>query len=112
MSRIKSNSKFIGVTILAILVALALVDGSSLNLSSNWIPFLGRFHPVLLHLPIGLFVGVVLLEFYVMVRPVSRVPEKIHFLLSAAFYTTVISAVFGFFLSLATVTFGVAVVCL
>ncbi len=99
MARIITNSKFIGITILAILVALALVDGSSLNLSSNWIPFLGRFHPVLLHLPIGLFVGVVLLEFYVKVRPVSRVPQKIHFLLSAAFYTTVVSAVFGFFLS-------------
>lgn len=91
--------KLVGFIVLLILVALSLLDGSTLNLSTKWVPFLGRFHPVLLHLPIGLFAGVVLLEVYLMVRPVSRVPEKIHFLLTAAFYTTVVSALFGIFLS-------------
>jgi uncharacterized membrane protein len=93
------SSKLTSIVFLAILVVLSFVDGSSLNLSSNWIPFLGRFHPVLLHLPIGIFAGVVLLEFYAIVRPVSRVPEKIHVLLTAAFYTTVITAFLGIFLS-------------
>jgi uncharacterized membrane protein len=92
-------SKFTGAIVLLVLVVLSLVDGTSLDLTSRWVPFFGRFHPVLLHLPIGLFAGVVLLEIYVMLRPVSRVPEKIHFLLTAAFYTTVVSALFGIFLS-------------
>jgi uncharacterized membrane protein/mono/diheme cytochrome c family protein len=92
-------SKLASIVFLLILVGLSFVDGSSLNLSSNWIPFLGRFHPVLLHLPIGIFAGVVLLELYAFARPVSRVPEKIHFLLTAAFYSTVVTAFFGIFLS-------------
>ena len=95
----KRFSNLIGAIVLVLLVGLSLLDGTSFDLASNWIPFLGRFHPVLLHLPIGLFAGVVLLELYVMVRPVSRVPEKIHFLLTAAYYTTVVSALFGIFLS-------------
>lgn len=91
--------KLSGILVLLILVVLSLVDGTNLNLTSNWVPFLGRLHPVLLHLPIGIFAAVVLLEVYLFFRPVSRVPEKIHFLLSAAFYTTVFSALFGIFLS-------------
>ena len=92
-------SRLPAVSVLILLLALSLFDGTSLNIASKWIPFLGRFHPVLLHLPIGLFAAVVLLELYVLVRPVSRIPEKIHFLLTACFYTTAISAVFGVFLS-------------
>ncbi|MCB1121637.1 MAG: hypothetical protein KJT03_08820 [Verrucomicrobiae bacterium] len=92
-------SKIFGFLVLAILVYLATIDGVALDITSRWIAFLGRFHPVLLHLPIGLFAGVVLLEIYLFVKPVSRVPEKIHFLLTAAFYTTVFSALFGIFLS-------------
>tara|TARA_Y100000588_G_scaffold368268_1_gene435956 strand:- start:113 stop:1918 length:1806 start_codon:yes stop_codon:yes gene_type:complete len=88
-----------GPILLAILVILSLIDGTAMGLVSKWVPFLGRFHPVLLHLPIGLFAGVVLLEIYLFLRPVSRVPEKIHFLLAATFYTTVFSALFGIFLS-------------
>lgn len=95
----KLLSKLSGVLVLLILVVLSLVDVDGLDLTSKWVPFLGRFHPVLLHLPIGIFAAVVLLEAYLFVKPVSRVPEKIHFLLSAAFYSTVFSALFGIFLS-------------
>ena len=92
-------SRLLAVSILILLLALSLFDGTSLNIASKWIPFLGRFHPVLLHLPIGLFAAVVLLELFVLVRPVARIPEKIHILLTASFYTTAISAFFGVFLS-------------
>ena len=90
---------FAGVIVLIVLVLLSLMDGVGLGLTTKWVPFLGRFHPVLLHLPIGLFAGVVLLEVYLLIGSVSRVPEKIHFLLTAAFYTTALSALFGIFLS-------------
>ena len=95
----KFLTKLSGVLVLLILVVLSLIEGTNLDLTSKWVPFLGRFHPVLLHLPIGIFAAVVLLEAYLFIRPVSRVPEKIHFLLSAAFYTTVFSSLFGIFLS-------------
>lgn len=92
-------SRVPAVSILILLLVISLIDGTSLNITSKWIPFLGRFHPVLLHLPIGLFAAVVLLELFVLVRPVSRIPQKIHLLLTACFYTTALSAVFGVFLS-------------
>lgn len=92
-------SRILAVFVLILLLVLSLIDGTSLNIASKWIPFLGRFHPVLLHLPIGLFAAVVLLELFVLIRPVSRIPEKIHFLLTACFYTTALSAIFGVFLS-------------
>jgi uncharacterized membrane protein len=95
----KLFSKLFGLTVLLILVVLSLVDGVAMDVTSQWIAFLGRFHPVLLHLPIGLFAGVVLLEVYLFLKPVSRAPDKIHFLLTAAFYATVFSALFGIFLS-------------
>ena len=88
-----------GVIILLVLVALSLIDGAPLGISTKWVPFFGRFHPVLLHLPIGLFAGVVLLEVYLFVNPDKRVPEKIKFLLDAAYFATVLTALFGIFLS-------------
>ena len=91
--------KLIGIIVLLILVILALVDANGVNITSNWIRFFGRFHPVLLHLPIGIFAGVVLLEGYLFFQPVSRAPEKIRFLLRASFVATAVSALFGVFLS-------------
>ncbi|MDA0346290.1 MAG: hypothetical protein O3C43_03055 [Verrucomicrobia bacterium] len=91
--------KLIGIIVLLILVILSLIDASSVNITSNWVRFLGRFHPVLLHLPIGIFAGVVLLELYLFFQPVSRAPEKIRFLLRASFIATAFSALFGVFLS-------------
>ncbi len=91
--------KLVGLIILLILVVLSLVDPGAVSVSTKWIPFLGRFHPVLLHLPIGMFAAVVLLEIYAWFRPVSQVAEKVGFLLAVSFYATVFSALFGIFLS-------------
>lgn len=91
--------KLIGLIILLILVVLSFVDPNSVNVSTKWIPFMGRFHPVILHLPIGMFAAVVFLEIYAWIRPVSQVAEKVGFLLAVSFYATVFSALFGIFLS-------------
>ena len=95
----KQLFKLTGILLLAVLVALSLLDGSSFTIDSKWITFLGRFHPVLLHLPIGLFAGVVLLEIYMLVRPGNGISDKIGFLLNVSFYATVFSALFGIFIS-------------
>lgn len=91
--------KLIGILVVIILAGLALVDANSVNIASNWVRFFGRFHPVLLHLPIGIFAGVVLLEIYLFIQPVSGSSGKIRFLLRASFIATAISALFGVFLS-------------
>jgi uncharacterized membrane protein len=91
--------KLICILVLIILVILSLIDANSVTISSNWVRYFGRFHPVLLHLPIGIFAGVVLLEVYLYFQPVSRAPEKIRFLLRASFIATAFSSLFGVFLS-------------
>jgi uncharacterized membrane protein/YHS domain-containing protein len=39
------------------------------NLTSSWLQVLGRLHPLVLHLPIGLIVGLAIFEFASMFRP-------------------------------------------
>ena len=88
-----------GLIIVIALVGLSLIDGSSMTGASQWLPFLGRFHPVVLHLPIGLFAGAVLLELIGFVRPMSRKRENVQILLNFSFITAVFASLFGIFLS-------------
>ncbi len=88
-----------GFIVLLILVGLSLIDGSGLWDFSDWLPFLGRFHPVVLHLPIGLFAGAVLLEVISFVRPLARKRENVQILLNASFISAVFASLFGIFLS-------------
>lgn len=48
-----------GVSLLIVLLGFGL--SQSANASSGWLAYLGRFHPVVLHLPIGLLAGYLLL---------------------------------------------------
>ena len=95
----KLLSKLSGVLVLLLLVILSLVKVENMEITTDWVPFLGRFHIVLLHLPIGIFAAVVLLEVYLFIKPVERASEKVHFLLTVSFYTTIFVALFGIFLS-------------
>lgn len=88
-----------GIATIAGLVAMPLLaqlpEGGSATLS-QWEKFLGRFHPVVLHLPIGILVLVLLLEFGKLFRR-----DKGSSTLAAAFFlaaSSVVAAVFGFLL--------------
>jgi uncharacterized membrane protein len=64
---------------------------------ADWLQFLGRFHPLLVHLPIGLIVLLPLLEFAGMRRQSLR--EAAGFVLQTALATCVLAIIFGLLLA-------------
>ena len=64
---------------------------------ADWMQFLGRFHPLLVHLPIGFIVLLPLLEFAGLKRHAMR--EAAAFVLWAAFASCVLAIVFGLLLA-------------
>lgn len=64
---------------------------------ADWLQFLGRFHPTLLHLPIGMIVLVPVLETAGMKRPALR--EAADFVLRAAFALALPTLALGYMLA-------------
>ncbi len=64
------------------------------------IAFFGRFHPLVLHLPIGFIVAAALLQFFSTRKDMAVYRLAANFVLSIGALTAVVSAVFGYFLSL------------
>jgi uncharacterized membrane protein/mono/diheme cytochrome c family protein len=64
---------------------------------ADWLQFLGRFHPLLVHLPIGLIVLLPLLEFAGTRRQSLR--EAAGFVLQVALTTCILSIIFGLLLA-------------
>jgi uncharacterized membrane protein/mono/diheme cytochrome c family protein len=64
---------------------------------ADWQQFLGRFHPLVVHLPIGLLVLVPLLEFAGAFRPALR--EAAAFVLGLAFAASLLALTLGFLLA-------------
>ena len=89
-----------GLAVLLLSVALLLMpwlvklDGKP---HANWQQFLGRFHPLAVHLPIGLLVLVPALEIAGVWRPALR--EAVAFVLSLAFITSLGSLMLGYLLA-------------
>jgi uncharacterized membrane protein/mono/diheme cytochrome c family protein len=70
------------------------LDGRS---HADWLQFLGRFHPLVVHLPIGLILLLPLLELAGTRRPALR--EAAGFVLQIALVTCVAAIFFGFMLA-------------
>ncbi len=64
---------------------------------ADWLQFLGRFHPLLVHLPIGMLVLLPFLEFAGTTRPGLR--EAAGFVLHLTLATGAIALVFGILLA-------------
>jgi mono/diheme cytochrome c family protein len=79
---------------LVLLAATVKLDG---KVHANWQQFLGRFHPLAVHLPIGLIVLVPVLEIAGAVRPPLR--EAAAFLLPLAFAACLGSLLLGYLLA-------------
>lgn len=62
---------------------------------SEWIFFFGRFHPVVLHLPIGLFAAVMLLEAFQFVRKSQILEPAVKILLAGFALSSVPTVAFG-----------------
>ena len=74
---------------------------------ADWLQFLGRFHPLLVHLPIGLIVLLPLLEFAGTRRESLR--ESAGFVLQLALATCVLAIVFGLLLAYGSGEIGTTV---
>src|SRR6478672_6131108 len=78
-----------------------LTDASAAIETPTWVKFLGRFHVIALHLPVGVLVLAALMELFVLVRHRAS-----HFLAPATTFTlmvgaagSVVAVIFGIFLS-------------
>jgi uncharacterized membrane protein len=80
--------------VLILLPWLIRLDGKP---HADWQQFLGRFHPLVVHLPIGLLLLVPLLEIAGKFRPELR--EAAGFVLSLGFASCIVALVLGFLLA-------------
>lgn len=67
--------------------------------SLEWTQFLGRFHPVILHLPIGLFLGLVVIEFAALFKSNEGLKRATHILVWLMALTSVLTAYLGLLLA-------------
>ncbi len=74
---------------------------------ADWLQFLGRFHPLLVHLPIGLIVLLPLLEFAGTKRQSLR--EAAGFVLHIALATCILAIIFGLLLAYGSGEIGTTV---
>ncbi|CAA6679939.1 MULTISPECIES: DUF2231 domain-containing protein [unclassified Lentimonas] len=65
----------------------------------QWTQFLGRFHPVILHLPIGLFVGLVIIELAALCKCNEGLKRAAHILVWLMAITSVVTAYLGLLLA-------------
>lgn len=93
-----------GGAFIALLPALFPLDGKP---HADWVQFLGRFHPLLVHLPIGLILLLPLLEFAGMKRQSLR--EAAGFVLQVALATCVLAIIFGLLLAYSSGEIGTTV---
>ncbi len=86
-----------GFLIIAFLIAMPFLAGEpDAEKSSDTIRFIGRFHPVVLHLPIGIFSLILLQELLVMFTRYKPQPGLIVIFIGAA--SAVVAVLFGFML--------------
>lgn len=67
---------------------------------SEWTAFLGRFHPLFVHLPIGFLILIVLIEIFKFLGKLTVTQELIKILLFATLLSAIMACVAGYFLSL------------
>lgn len=65
----------------------------------EWTQFLGRFHPVVLHLPIGLFLGLFVIEVFALRRKSAGLDCSAHILTWLMALTSVLTAYLGLLLA-------------
>jgi uncharacterized membrane protein len=100
LSKVLSNSRPIWIVSLLVSVLLLLLpsifrlDGKT---HADWQQFLGRFHPLVVHLPIGLILLVPLLEIAGRVRPALL--EAAAFVLSLSVFSCLLALTLGYLLA-------------
>jgi hypothetical protein len=115
LSKVLSNDRPIRpVWVASLLVSVVLLllpwicrlDGKT---HADWLQFLGRFHPLVVHLPIGLILLVPLLEIAGRVRPALL--EAAAFVLSLSVFSCLLALTLGYLLAYGSVDAGAGVAC-
>ncbi len=66
---------------------------------SDWIIFVGRFHPLVVHLPIGIIVAGISIHFLTKKKKFSQLKGAVPFLMGAGAVSAILSCVLGYMLS-------------
>ena len=66
---------------------------------SDWIIFIGRFHPLVVHLPIGIIVAGISMHFLARKKKFSQLKGAVPFLMGAGAVSAILSCVCGYMLS-------------
>jgi len=66
---------------------------------SDFTTFLGRFHPMILHFPIGLLMGLLIVEIYAFLRPSKKLDSASWILLLTGSVSALAACILGLFLS-------------
>jgi uncharacterized membrane protein len=110
-SNVVSNGRLVKLIWIASLPAVLLLlpwvirlDGKT---HADWQQFLGRFHPLVVHLPIGLLVLLPLLEIAGRVRPALR--EAAMFVLSLSVFSCLLALTLGYLLAYGSGDAGIGV---
>jgi uncharacterized membrane protein/Leucine-rich repeat (LRR) protein len=69
-------------------------------LLNDWMSFFGRFHPLLVHLPIGFLMLIALIEVFKMMGKLTISPDLIKFSLLVSALSATFACIAGYFLSL------------
>jgi uncharacterized membrane protein len=86
-----------GLLIIAIMIAMPFIAGKpDAEKTSDFVRFIGHFHPVVLHLPIGIFMLIIFQELLAMFSRYKSQPSLITIFAGAA--SSVIAVFFGFLL--------------
>src|ERR1700754_3610815 len=106
-SSVKDRSKAIklgAIFISAILLVLPFFFRLDGKVHADWQQFLGRFHPLIVHVPIGLILLVPVLEIAGRFRPALR--EAASFVLSLSVLSCFVAVTFGYLLAYGSGTTG------
>lgn len=66
---------------------------------SDWVIFIGRFHPLIVHLPIGIILVGISMYFLAKKKKFSQLKGAVPFLMGAGAVSAILSCVFGYMLS-------------
>ncbi|CAN5412257.1 ribonuclease inhibitor [soil metagenome] len=96
------NTLFVILSGLFILISQGAIaaNGSDDSATSDFLIFLGRFHPLIVHLPIGFLLIAFLMEIFSRIPRFSHLGQSVPFVLILGVISTLIAALLGYFLSL------------
>ncbi len=101
------DASWLGAVSLAILFTIALIaypplkDATDAVATPNWVKFLGRFHVIVLHLPVGVIMLAAIMELFIFLRhkATTFLAPALNFILMVGAWGAVIAVIFGSFLA-------------